>query len=487
MATLKAIVKKKKKNGMYPVYIRITQNRQFSYVRTSWMVNDKGLSDDKKDIIDPYVIQQTSLMISDYYNKLNLSDTSAWSSSEIMNYLLEFGKDLSFSEYTRNHIEKMKARGQERTSRNYKWALQHLERFAGTDDLMFSRLTSSFLNRWIESLSVTNRCKEQYPVCIREVFKAAMKEYNDEELGIIKIKNPWGKIVIPKADIPEKRAISASMLRKFFNVVPDRSRFTHPLMELGQDVALISFCMCGLNAVDIFNAEKGQYVDGIFHYERRKTRNSRSDKGYFEVRVPEFLKPTFEKYLSKNVDSPWLFEFHERLSTSDSFCANVNIGIKQIWEKVDPNYKESLYAFRHSWATIAQNECGASLAEVDFGLNHSMNRMARVYVKIDYSPAWTLNEKVIDFIFFSDKESREKSREKSKTFERISKYNNVRAEAYVMGKKLCALEDTGFSNVDQIMDKLVTLLPKKVRNTRVQFKITNVDKNLTQMYQRLVP
>ena len=487
MATLKAIVKSRAKNGMYPVYIRITQNRQFSYVRTSWMVNDKGLSDDKKDIIDPYVIQQTSLMISDYYNKLNLSDTSAWSSSEIMNYLLEFGKDLSFSEYTRNHIEKMKARGQERTSRNYKWALQHLERFAGTDDLMFSRLTSSFLNRWIESLSVTNRCKEQYPVCIREVFKAAMKEYNDEELGIIKIKNPWGKIVIPKADIPEKRAISASMLRKFFNVVPDRSRFTHPLMELGQDVALISFCMCGLNAVDIFNAEKGQYVDGIFHYERRKTRNSRSDKGYFEVRVPEFLKPTFEKYLSKNVDSPWLFEFHERLSTSDSFCANVNIGIKQIWEKVDPNYKESLYAFRHSWATIAQNECGESLAEVDFGLNHSMNRMARVYVKIDYSPAWTLNEKVIDFIFFSDKESREKSREKSKTFERISKYNNVRAEAYVMGKKLCALEDTGFSNVDQIMDKLVTLLPKKVRNTRVQFKITNVDKNLTQMYQRLVP
>ena len=406
------------------------------------MVNDKGLGDDKKDIIAPYVIQQTSLMISDYYNKLNLSDTSAWSSSEIMNYLLEFGKDLSFSEYTRNHIEKMKARGQERTSRNYKWALQHLERFAGTDDLMFSRLTSSFLNRWIESLSVTNRCKEQYPVCIREVFKAAMKEYNDEELGIIKIKNTWGKIVIPKADIPEKRAISASMLRKFFNVVPDRSRFTHPLMELGQDVALISFCMCGLNAVDIFNAEKDQYVNGIFHYERRKTRNTRADKGYFEVRVPEFLKPTFEKYFSKNVDTPWLFDFHDRLSTSDSFCANVNTGIKQIWEKVDPNYKASLYAFRHSWATIAQNECGATLNEVDFGLNHSVNKMAKVYVKVDYSPAWILNEKVIDFVFFTDNESKYVEKE-DKTFERISKYNNVRAEAYIMGKKVCAIEDTG--------------------------------------------
>ena len=429
MATLKAVVKTKMKNGMYNVYIRFTQNRQFSYMRTSWMVNDKGLSDDKKDIIDPFVIQQTSILIEKFYSMLNQVDASSWSASEVLNYVSDFGKDISFSDYARKHIEKLISRGQERTSRNYKWALQHMERFAGTDNIMFSRMTSAFLNRWIEHLLQTNRCKEQYPVCMREVYKAAIKEFNDEELGVIKIKNPWGKVTIPRSDIPEKRAIPASMLRKFFNVVPDRSRFTHPLMEVGQDVALISFCMCGLNAVDIFNAKKDQYVNGIFHYERQKTRSSRSDKGYFEVRVPEFLKPTFEKYLSKKVDSPWLFDFHDRLSTSDSFCANVNIGIKQIWEKVGPDFKASLYAFRHSWATIAQNECGASLADVDFGLNHSMHRMARVYVKVDYTPAWILNEKVIDFVFFTDKESKHIEKE-DKTFDRISKYNNIRAEAY---------------------------------------------------------
>ena len=111
--------------------------------------------------------------------------------------------------------------------------------------------------------------------------------------------------------------------------------------------------------------------------------------------------------------------------------------------------------------------------------------MAKVYVKVDFTPAWILHEKVIDFIFFTDKESKHVEKEDN-TFEKISKYNNVRAEAYVMGKKVCALEDTGFSNVDQVMDKLVTLLPKKIKNARVQFKITNVDKNLTQMYQRLI-
>ncbi|MBQ5972161.1 MAG: site-specific integrase [Prevotella sp.] len=448
------------------------------------MVNDKGVRG--KEVIDPFVIQQTSILISRYYNVLNQIDTSSWTASEVVAYLTTSTEDMSFSDYARKHIEKMKARGQARTARNYKWAIQHMERFAETDNIMFSRLTSAFLNRWIENLALTNRCKEQYPVCMREVYKAAMREFNDEEQGIARLKNPWGNVVIPRSDVPEKRAIPASMLRKFFSVVPDRSRFTNPLMEVGQDVALISFCMCGLNAVDIFNAEKDQYVNGIFHYERQKTRKTRADKGYFEVRVPEFLKPTFEKYLSKNVDSPWLFNFHDRLSTSDSFCANVNCGIRQIWEKVDPNFKASLYAFRHSWATIAQNECGATLNEVDFGLNHSINKMAKVYVKVDYTPAWILNEKVIDFIFFTNKESKHVEKE-DKTFERISKYNNVRAEAYVMGKKVCAVEDTGFSNVDQVMDKLVTLLPKKTRNVRVQFKITNVDKNLTQMYQRLIP
>ena len=131
-----------------------------------------------------------------------------------------------------------------------------MERFAGTDNIMFSRLTSAFLNRWIESLSTTTRSKEQYLVCMREVYKAARREFNDEERGILKLKNPWSNVAIPRSDVPEKRAIPASKLRAFFNVVPDRSKFTHPLMEVGQDVALISFCMCGLNAVDIFNAKK---------------------------------------------------------------------------------------------------------------------------------------------------------------------------------------------------------------------------------------
>lgn len=265
----------------------------------------------------------------------------------------------------------MIARGQERTSRDYKWALNNLEKFAGGNEVKFSQLTCSFLSRWIDSLSQTARSKHKYPINTRQIHKAAMLEYNDEERGIQLITNPWPKISIPKEDTPNKRAISPNMLRKFFAVVPDFSRFTHPLQELGQDVALISFCMCGINSVDLFYAEKSQYHDGIFHYNRRKTRKSRSDSAYFEIRVPQFIKPIFEKYLSRDMDSPWLFDFQERLSTPDSFNANVNAAISQICKKISPDFHASLYSFRHSWATIAQNGCGASLGDIDFALNHS--------------------------------------------------------------------------------------------------------------------
>ena len=184
MASLKATVKSKRKDGMYVVYIRFAHNRKISYLRTSWIVKDKGLSRNKKDIIDSFVIQQTSKLIDRYYNILNRIDTQDWTVYEIVDYIQKGKEGISFSLYARKHIEKMIARGQERTSHDYKWALYSLEKFAGGDEIMFSQLTYSFLSRWLDSLSQTARSKNKYPINIRQIHKAAMLEYNDEERGI---------------------------------------------------------------------------------------------------------------------------------------------------------------------------------------------------------------------------------------------------------------------------------------------------------------
>ena len=350
------------------------------------------------------------MLIRKYSDRLNRTNTSLWSVKEVIDYLLETDEEICFSNYAKLHIKQMLVENRERTAKNYKLAVAHLERYIGTTQIMFSQLTANVLKKWIESLSNTNRAKEMYPTCIRQIFKAAITDLNDDEKGIEKIKfNPWLKITIPKSDSTVQRAISAEACREFFNRPLPETKMISSLPELGRDVALLSLCLGGINTVDIFELKKENYKDGVIGYKRAKTKHSRKDEAYIEMRVEPFIQPTFDKYLSDENDE-YLFKFHKRYSNPDSFNANVNIGIRKICADMGMKKEDyyCYYTFRHTWATIAQNDCDANLYEVAFGMNHSHGlNITRGYVKIDFTPAWELNAKVIDFIFFSSKKSKQ--------------------------------------------------------------------------------
>ncbi len=105
---------------------------------------------------------------------------------------------------------------------------------------------------------------------------------------------------------------------------------------------------------------------------------------------------------------------------------------------------------------------------------------------IDYSPAWDLNDKVIDYIFYSNKEPGNND-EIEGSFERMSKYNLIRGELFINGECVSVIEDTGFSNIEQVITLLISSLTDEiVRPTKVQIKITNLDKQQTQLYQRVL-
>ena len=190
----------------------------------------------------------------------------------------------------------------------------------------------------------------------------------------------------------------------------------------------------------------------------------------------------------------------------------MNIGIRKICADMGMKKEDyyCYYTFRHTWATIAQNDCDANLYEVAFGMNHSHGlNVTRGYVKIDFTPAWRLNAKVIDFIFFSDEKSKQgKARDieapADKLF-RISKKMMIRGRAYFKGKVLSEFTDIGFSNVDQVIAKLANKLPSDIptgctvqviarlakelpndipTGCTVQFRITNCDTQKEVVYER---
>lgn len=394
MATFKACVRRQRNDGLYTVFVRVTHKRDARYIDTGKAVDKSKLR--KGEIKDPDILSYCSNLIRGYNDRLNAVEISTWDIHEVISYLQNIDEDISFSQYARKYIFEMATiKNMVRNSKNYRWAYQSLERFAGTNNIMFSKLTSKFIQDWINSLSGTNRAKKMYPTCIRMIYNAALEEYNDKNVIRIKLQ-PFRKIEIPKADVPEKRALDILMLQKFFYGVIPETKLKASLPELSRDVAEMVFCLAGMNTADLFELRKENLKGEVLCYHRQKTKKFRRDGAYLEVKIPTRLLPLFEKYKSNN---DYLLNFAERYQDSNCFNINVNSGLKPYCNYNGlPNV--CIYNFRHSWATIAQNNCGASTAEVGFALNHSSaHRVTEGYIKKDYSPISVLNEKVIACVF----------------------------------------------------------------------------------------
>lgn len=493
MATFKAVVRNPRKDGLYQVYIRVLHNTKPGYINTNKFITRKGIGKND-EIEDAFVLKYCGNLIVDFVDRLNKVDYTRWSVKQVKDYLLNGDSDICFSDYARRHIDRLIDNGQVRNAKNYKLALQHLERYAGTTQIMFGDLNSAMINKWLLTLEGTRRAKEMYPICLRQVFRAAINEYNDYDNNVIKIKsNPWPKVRIPSADRAEKIAISAEDCRRFFSAPLPSSKLVDPLAELGRDVAKMVLCLAGINTIDLYGLQKTDYHDGVICYKRAKTRKARTDDAYIEMRVEPFIAPLFEKYRADDND-PYLLNFHNRFSSADSFNANVNTGIKQICKcmELDKEDYYCVYTFRHTWGTVAQNDCEATIAEVAFAMNHSSGHtITRGYIKINFAPAWELNAKVIDFIFFSTKKSKlgnsttSTDGQHGESLFRLSPKMMIYARAYFRGEVLAEVSDIGFSNIDEVISHLAAKLPATLPDRcAVQFRIKNLDTDREMVYER---
>ena len=237
--------------------------------------------------------------------------------------------------------------------------------------------------------------------------------------------------------------------------------------------------------------QKTDYRNGIIGYKRAKTRKSRRDEAYIEMRVEPVIIPLIEKYKAPD-DDPYLFNFHRRYCTADSFNSNVNNGIKSICKSMGMPKEQwyCVYTFRHTWATLAQNDCDADISEVAFAMNHSHGfTITRGYIRLDFTPAWKLNAKVIDFVFFSTQPSKRGQADDLnnplvKQF-KLSPKRIVNARAYYQGAVVAEFSDIGFSNIDAVIRRLVARLSDTIpARSEVTFRIKDIESGKEAIYVR---
>jgi integrase len=386
MATFTPCIRTDKEQNA--VYIRISHNSKTDYIKTEMLLHKSGIR--KGRIADATVLANCAIAIKKYIEKINRVNTSNWTVQELKQYLTSETGEISFSAFARTYIEQMQSHGRTKPASNYISALNSLEKHC-RGNLNFSQITSKTLREWIKSLETTRRAKQMYPVIIKKLFDEGCLEYNDYERDIIRIPaRPFKVVKIPESDVPDKRNIEIEPLRRILGIKPESVR-----EQLARDIALLVLCLVGINTVDLYNLEKPEFRNGKICYNRTKTQGKRRDKAYIEISVPEKILPLLDKYRGKK----YLLNFREKYSEPGNFSRAVNIGLKSLCTKAQ-THPITVYWLRHTWATVAQNQCHATTELVAFALNHrSAHRVTEDYIKKDYTPIDRLNKKVLTEIF----------------------------------------------------------------------------------------
>ncbi|MDR3180174.1 MAG: site-specific integrase [Holosporaceae bacterium] len=309
---------------------------------------------------------------------------------------------VDFFEFAKTHIEKMQNCGRKKSAKNYEIAVRNLAKFLCGDILDFNEMTATFFKKycdWMEANKLGARGQELYLACIRAIFNEAALTFNDYDGGEIHIRtNPFKKFKIPKPGFissAEKKALSVDTLQKIFTAPV----FT-PIEEFAKDVFFLSFCLCGINAKDLYTCECIEGTQLVYH--RSKIINSSLANSEMRINLPTEILHLLEKYRTKTANSKYVFSFFERYVSPDNFTSAISRGLKRINKNLNLNLPGlSLYYARHSWATIAINDVHLAEELVDECLVHApVRKMLHRYIKRDWSRIDRANRKVLDYVFY---------------------------------------------------------------------------------------
>lgn len=398
MATFKAMVKKgnMRSDKTWNVVIRFTHETKVRFIPTTMYVTKKDLTTSFK-IKNQLILDKCDELIKAYRNKIAplYLEFNSMDVDTIVEYMKrkddKSGIDfISFARkwcHTHTEIKGIK---------NYQTALNSFCNFFGRETIMCNEITVQKMKEYEEHLSDKKRAQSLYTNSILRLFMEAREYYNDEDNGIVRIKQSLSKFKPKQQNTAEKRALDMDEIKNIFKLPYDNieTRGHNSRHDLALDCFRLSFCLMGINSADLYHADEfdGEYIT----YFRTKTKDRRNDKAKMIVRVHPFIKHLIEKYRGKER----VFNFYERFSSMGELNRAINIGLKEIGKEAGIENLQ-YYAARHSMATIAINKVGISKYIVNDMLCHTepSMRVTDLYIQKDFTPINEANFKLLEYMF----------------------------------------------------------------------------------------
>jgi integrase len=408
MCTFKICVLKhnKRKDDKYPVSIRVCWKRKYGYIKTEYYVLSKQVTRDL-ELKDPFIIRELNNRIAEYeqikvlklkqrielYTAKELAEYFVKHSSQSSNQIVDF---IRFAKEVADNTSKSGTAGLYRTIINSLIAYNRSEKLPVADiNLKYLQAYEKWLftkkNSEGKDDSLTQSGVNLYMRTFKALFNKMINALNDEERGEIVIPfNPFKKYKMPQVPVTEKRALTIEQIRTIRDVKLSLKRDI-----LARDVFMLSFYLAGMNTVDMYYLEN--YCDGRITYNREKTKGKRQDKAFISIKV----EPEAEEIIKRYRGNEKVFNFSETYYIAHELNKHVNYALKRIG-KMDEIKIPGLtfYSARHSFATIARNDCGISKYDIHEALNHSdpSMRVTDIYIKKDWSMIDNVVRRVLDKI-----------------------------------------------------------------------------------------
>ena len=416
MATVSAKVYEHhiKVDGTYNVKIRVYQKGEKKFIDTPHFLSIKQLTKVKGkkefNIKDPFVLEIVDKKLKEYRKTISeIEDKLDFFTAEsLRDYLKNKDEEIDFIKFCDNYIRQEKDDGRDGSAANHRAVRNHLVDFFKRERVSINEIHFNMLvqfERYLKSERTITRINQlRKPVTIvskpvsdtslynymrdlRTLFNEALNHYNNEDLGIILIKHyPFKKYKVGSAPLTENRNNNLEEVIR----IRDCEVLPNSRAELAKDLYMLSFYLCGMNAVDLFKISENDIRNGRIDYNRSKTKGKRKDRAFISIKIIEEAKPLLEKYIGK---------LSIRYSGMTTFNSALKHGMKKLRE-LSCVGKITLYCARHTFANIARNDCRMSKDDVALALNHveQGNRVTDIYIAKDWRIIDDVQNKVMQFL-----------------------------------------------------------------------------------------
>ncbi len=270
--------------------------------------------------------------------------------------------------FAQSVIDRLRLRGNIRTSETYATTLRSFMRFRGGEDIALKAIDSDVIQDYecyLKHEEIVPNTISFYMRILRAIYNRAV------EKGLIDQQYPF-KHVYTGVDKTVKRAIHV----KYFKSLKELDLSCHRSLDIVRDMFLFSFYTRGMSFVDMAFLRKRDLDGGILSYRRRKTNQQ------LHIKWETCMQDIVDKYDTSKTS--YLLPIIKKTDISDrnqyrNALISYNNRLKRLGEMIGVPTPLTMYVARHSWASVAKSS-NIPLSVISESMGHDSETTTQIYL-----------------------------------------------------------------------------------------------------------